>query len=165
MEEARVKIEGLEEKVLPGFAMEEAAEDLPSGIAPVPTVEKRGGEPLEGDIMPPGAGVPVSGRSRAGIRYESRIRVLEAFQYPGHLKDAPSWVDLNWVGYGDWDPLRGIPPGPALRVPDVRGGVVLARPGDYVVKQSVKLAHGVPDDVVVEVWSREAFEKTFIPAP
>jgi hypothetical protein len=96
------------------------------------------------------------------VTYESRIRILEAFRYPGSFRNAPDWIDRNWLGHGDWDPLRQIEPGPALRVP-VDSGVVLARIGDYVVKQAVAIAPGVPDEVKLEVWPAETFQKLFLP--
>jgi hypothetical protein len=46
------------------------------------------------------------------VSYESRIRILEAFRYPGSFRNAPDWIDRNWLGHGDWDPLRQIEPGP-----------------------------------------------------
>lgn len=96
------------------------------------------------------------------VSYESRIRILEAFRYPGSFRNAPDWIDRNWLGHGDWDPLRQIEPGPALRVP-LDSGVVLARIGDYVVKQAVAIAPGVPDEVKLEVWPAETFQKLFLP--
>jgi hypothetical protein len=106
-----------------------------------------------GEVMPKNA------------RYEARITILDAFHYPGNLKGAPEWVDRNWVGYGDDDPLRGITAGPCLRVPkhNVHEDVVLARIGDYVTRQEVRLAPNVPGDIRVEVWAREQFEKMFLP--
>jgi hypothetical protein len=98
--------------------------------------------------------------------YRQRIRILEAFQYHGRLGDAPGWVDRNWAAWGDYDPLRNIPAGPAVRVPDDPGNpggtATLARVGDYIVSQEVAIADGI-SDVRVEVWAREQFEKFFIP--
>ena len=169
----------MDEPVLPGFAMTDAEDDAPvpsQAVARNAAVTSAGA--LDGELLPPpssgslqnqGAGAP--GGVNAGlvppgapIRYESRIRVLEAFQYRGSLQGAPAWVDRSWAGYGDWDPLRNIAAGPALRVPSPHGDVVLARPGDYVVRQSVTIAHHVEPDIQVEVWAREAFERTFLPA-
>jgi hypothetical protein len=136
---------------------ETTGQTLPPRPQPLDIVEDRSHAQLalDGDIMPPGQ----SGE----IRYESRIRVLEAFQYPGNVTHAPAWIDRNWVGWGDWDPVRNIEAGPALRVPTARGDVAIARPGDYVVKQEVILARGVPADIQVEVWNRDQFERNFIP--
>ncbi len=108
---------------------------------------------LVGEIMPRSA------------RYEARITILDAFHYPGSLRDAPEWVDRNWVGYGDDDALRGIVAGPCLRVPkhNIHEDVVLARVGDYVTRQEVRLAPGIPGDIRVEVWAKEQFEKMFLP--
>ena len=95
-------------------------------------------------------------------RYTQRIRVLEAYQYKGKLTDAPAYVDRSWAAYGSVDPLRDIPAGPAVAVPDNLGGSALARIGDYIVRQSVTVAEGI-EDTRVEVWSRESFEKFFLP--
>lgn len=101
------------------------------------------------------------------VRYTSRITILDAWQYPGAVRDAPGWVDRNWVGWGDYDPLRGIEPGPCLRVPlpwDPTGAqVALVRVGDYVARQEVAIADGVVD-IRIEAWNRDHFEKMFIPA-
>ena len=159
----------VEDAFLPGFAMADSPEELegdsaaarPSAMVNAPSpLQARALEIPDGDIDSP------STRANPGnVRYESRIRVLEAYQYPGNLKGAPEWVDRNWVGYNpDFDPLRNIEPGPALRVP-TRGGDEMAwcRPGDYVVRQEVTLVHGIEPDIVIEVWARESFEKNFIP--
>lgn len=141
---------------LPGFEMSDEPFDVenvpeaidgPHGLAVTP------GPPtsLPGYIAP-----------TDNVTYESRIRILEAFRYPGSFRNAPDWIDRNWLGHGDWDPLRQIEPGPALRVP-VDSGVVLARIGDYVVKQAVAIAPGVPDEVKLEVWPAETFQKLFLP--
>ena len=97
--------------------------------------------------------------------YESRIQILDAWQYWGQLKGAPAWVDRNWVAWGDHDPVREIDPGPALRVPVSSGDNVMCRIGDYVCRQSVTLHPDAPPDIRVEVWDRNQFEKLFIPAP
>jgi len=99
-------------------------------------------------------------------RYESRIRIAEAWQYTGQLADAPGWVDRSWAAWGDHDPVRGIDQGPALRVPTPNGRELdkLCRRGDYVVKQEVTLALGVDPDIQIEVWEKENFEKFFLPS-
>lgn len=177
MADDTVKLPELDAGTMPGFAMADDESDLPmpsdpSNVSTSVDTGRSGVEArkpplvLDGELLPPGGHSPPAGGGN--VRYESRIRVLEAFQYRGTMKDAPDWVDRNWAGYGDWDPLRNIPAGPALRVPDRHGGdgaVVLARPGDYVVRQEIVLAHGIPPDVAIEVWAKETFEKTFIPTP
>lgn len=100
----------------------------------------------------------------AGLHYESRIVIVDAWQYPGSLKNAPDWIDRNWVGYGDYDELREIKPGPCLRVPLQSGITAIVRIGDYVATQEVKLAEGVTD-IRLEAWQRDQFEKLFIPKP
>jgi hypothetical protein len=108
----------------------------------------------------PGAASPSPGQP---IRYESRIRVLEAYRYPGSLKDAPPWVDRNWIGYADADDVeRGIAAGPCLRVPH-SDDVLICRIGDYVARQEVLMAPGVPGVVRIEVWPSNEFEKLFVP--
>lgn len=98
-------------------------------------------------------------------RYESRIRIAEAWQYNGQLASAPGWVDRSWAAWGDADSLRGLEQGPALRVPTV-GQVTekVARVGDYVVRQEVTIALGVEPDIQIEVWEKENFEKFFLPS-
>lgn len=98
-------------------------------------------------------------------RYESRIRIAEAWQYNGQLATAPGWVDRSWAAWGDADSLRGLEQGPALRVPTV-GQVAekVARVGDYVVRQEVTIALGVEPDIQIEVWEKENFEKFFLPS-
>ena len=99
-------------------------------------------------------------------RYESRIRIVEAWQYNGNLAEAPIFVDRSWAAWGDWDEERKIEPGPALRVPMQQGRETekLCRKGDYVVKQEVRLTLTMAPDVVLEVWRREDFEKFFLPS-
>lgn len=98
------------------------------------------------------------------VRYESRIQILDAFQYPGSLTYAPAWVDRNWIAFGDYDQLRNIEPGPCLRVPLPSGVIALCRIGDYVCRQSVTLSQDQPAEVRLEVWEREHFAKMFVPA-
>ena len=95
------------------------------------------------------------------VSYESRINIVDAWQYPGSLRDAPNWVDKNWAGFGDFDPMRAIEPGPCLRVP-IHGQIVLARIGDYVCRQEVKLNPEL-SDIRIEVWEQGQFEKLFLP--
>lgn len=115
---------------------------------------------------PPASPAP-SAKSSADIKFVSRIRITEAYQYfPQTLSVAPIWVDRNWVGYaGQHDSVRNIEPGPCLRVPDPSQDdrVIVARAGDYVVMQDV-----VIDDktsiIEIEVWEREQFERLFMVA-
>lgn len=98
------------------------------------------------------------------IRYESRIQILDAFQYPGSLVSAPAWVDRNWIGWAnDQDDLRGIEPGPCLRVPLISGLVGICRIGDYVARQETRLVVDQPGEIRVEVWPQEQFAKMFLP--
>ena len=96
------------------------------------------------------------------VHYESRISIVDAWQYPGSLRDAPDWVDKNWAAYGDYDPIREIEAGPALRVPLPSGVTALVRIGDYVARQEVKITRDIAD-VRLEVWAQEQFEKLFYP--
>jgi len=96
--------------------------------------------------------------------YEARISIVDAFQYQGNLKDAPEWIDRNWAAYADnYDPVRELEPGPALRVPTYRGDTVLCRKGDYVAQQEVRLTSNLPGEVKIEVWEQQQFERLFIP--
>lgn len=112
-----------------------------------------GVEPVE--IIPP---VPSS------VGFESRIQIYQAWRYPGTLVSAPEWIDRNWVGWGEFDPIRNIEPGPALRIP-TRIGVTLARIGDYVTQQSTRLTVDDPGEPEIEVWSSDQFQKLFLPVP
>jgi len=98
--------------------------------------------------------------------YEGRIRIVDAWQYPGTMVQAPEFVDRNWAGYGDYDPVRGIEPGPCLRVPTGYGTdtsvVTLCRIGDYIAQQEVRVARDQPGDLKVEVWERGQFERLFM---
>lgn len=163
-----------DEPTLPGFMMTEDPDELPTAIVEIRDYtagQQLDGQvissdllPIEPEIIPPRTFQTSRTGSGGAVRYEARIQILEAYQYPGNLKGAPDWVDRNWAAYAsDYDPLRGIEPGPALRVPTRSGENVLCRPGDYVVTQSVTLMHGIEPDIVVEVWSRESFEKNFLP--
>ncbi len=108
--------------------------------------------PLQGDIL-----------TGDHVTYESRIRVLDAWQYPGSIpKTAPAYVDRNWAAWAEWDPVRRIEPGPSLRVPVAGDVTVMCRVGDYVVRQEIQMGDGMPSEVKVEVWSRQDFERIFI---
>lgn len=101
---------------------------------------------------------------RAGIIYESRIRVLDAWQYLGRVTaDAPEWIDRNWIGWADHDGLRGLEAGPCLRVPLVTGDIAVCRAGDYIARQEVLMLADFPGDIRLEVWPQSQFEKLFIP--
>lgn len=91
------------------------------------------------------------------VTYQSRIRVMDAWQYAGSLRDAPGFVDRNWAGFDE---------APVLRVPHYArpdGDPVICRVLDYVVRQEVRLADGMPSMERIEVWPREEFERLFIP--
>lgn len=98
-------------------------------------------------------------------RYESRIVIVDAWQYPGSLTGKPDFVDANWIAWGEYDDITKAPAGPALRVP-TQGlqAEKMARKGDYIVRQTVTLAHSLPPDTQVDVWPQKDFEKLFIPA-
>lgn len=107
---------------------------------------------------------PAPAAARGTVRYEARIQILDAWQYPGGLKDAPDWIDRNWVAYAaDEDSLRNIPAGPCLRVPLASGEVAICRIGDFVAMQEIRLVADQPGDVRVEVWPQEQFFKLFMP--
>jgi hypothetical protein len=114
------------------------------------------------------AGIPVASPPQpiqthpGAVHYEARITIVDAWQYPGNLKAAPEWVDRNWAAYADYDPLRDIEPGPALRVPLPSGVAVMVRIGDYVARQEVRLTREI-SDIRLEVWERQQFEKLFYP--
>ena len=128
--------------------------------ASVPLAGQHPPAPPPGDAL---AGKPLDGELSAPRPvYRQRIRVLEAFQYRGQLRDAPAWVDRNWAAWAEMDPLRNIDAGPAVRVPLSGGMNAMARVGDYIVQQEVKVTDQLTD-IRVEVWPQEQFEKFFIP--
>jgi hypothetical protein len=128
--------------------------------ASVPLAGQHPPAPPPGDAL---AGKPLDGELSAPRPvYRQRIRVLEAFQYRGQLRDAPAWVDRNWAAWAEMDPLRNIDAGPAVRVPLPGGMNAMARVGDYIVQQEVQVTDRLTD-VRVEVWPQEQFEKFFIP--
>jgi hypothetical protein len=151
-----------------------------------PEGENNGGNPQPAppprDLAPPAAGTgekfvfPLSSLDPSpalsgeilgpaeNVRYESRITILEAWQYPGNVLSAPPWVDRNWIGYQiDYDAVRGIGPGPCVRVPLSGGVTAIARIGDYLTRQEMRLSPEL-SDIRIECWPRENFEKFFIPA-
>lgn len=134
----------------------------PEPAVPAPTVTARvpdtvTSQPLEAETLIPSS----------GLHYEQRIQVLDAFKYPGQLTSAPEWVDRNWVGWASYDALRDIEPGPCLQVPTYRGDIAIVRPGDYVVRQTIKdpLNPHLASQIQLEVWARETFERMFIATP
>jgi len=149
--------------------------DDPDGIPETPHEIDFPGDPTPlgqepGEAAPPPA-PPVSVAAPAllpqahfpsDVHYEARITIVDAWQYPGFLKSAPEWVDRNWVGFADYDELRGVEAGPCLRVPNATGTVTIARVGDYVARQEVKITKDF-SDIRIEVWGRDQFEKLFYP--
>jgi hypothetical protein len=115
---------------------------------------------LEGEII-------ASSKPGGAVRYESRIRILDAWQYRGAVATAPAYVDRNWIGYAsDYDALRQIDPGPCLRVPltsDPQERVVtICRVGDYVVHEEIVGDDGRLSEKI-EVWEQGQFQKLFLP--
>jgi hypothetical protein len=100
------------------------------------------------------------------LAYQSRIKIVEAWRYPGSLKNAPSFIDPNWAAWGERDDAHIPPlePGPALRIPArTPTGDKLARAGDYVVRQEVALTSELAGEVEVDVWPADQFERLFMP--
>lgn len=146
----------------PGFVMSDAPLDDTTGGGTTETGPAAiFTPPLDGEIFPPVD--TISRHQNGGIRYEGRIRILDAYQYLGNLSNAPEWVDRNWIAWGDYDPLRAIEPGPALRVPLPSGQFAICRLGDYVTRQEVRLTPDQEGDVRTEVWARDDFRKNFLP--
>lgn len=166
---------------LPGFQMGDEPPPLPPGFTRMPVAGEGAEQFLLNDPPSLSASAPYADAQRDAIpaqsepqffppgvdpgqiRYESRITILEAFQYLGRLDHAPDYIDRSWLAWGDYDPLRGIEAGPALRVPLPYGTFALCRVGDYVCRQAMRFADR-PDDVRVEVWARADFEKNFLPS-
>lgn len=167
----------VDEATLPGFAMSDDPIPVPQGPAAelIPPSASAMLDPAmhddtlvterpDGPITPADADIQTPRQARAGsVRYEGRIQVLDAFRYPGVLKDAPDWVDRNWIAFADHDDVRNIPAGPCLRVPLPSGVTAVCRVGDYVVQQEVRVALDTPGDVRIEVWPAEQFQKNFMP--
>lgn len=96
--------------------------------------------------------------------FESRIKILDAYQFTGQAATAPDWVDKNMVGYADYDAVRGIEAGPCLRVPTGHmDDMTLCRIGDFIVRQEVDMGPGYEPDVKIEVWDQMQFLKMFVP--
>jgi len=126
-----------------------------TGQAPDSTGFTKAG--LDGELIPP--------EKLSDMQFTSRIRVLEAYQYPGFLGGQPAFVDPNWAGYaGEEDAVRGLPAGPCLRVPvaGTDNTVVICRKGDFVVLQAM-LHNDRPTETKIEVWPNEQFKRLFIP--
>lgn len=166
----------MDEPVLPGFEVSD--EPLPTPAAKTysqmineqaesgKTILDRGKpeEPqhvLRGDVLPPS-------KPGGDVRYESRIRVLDAWQYAGSVSTAPVYVNRNWIGYAtEHDTVRKLEPGPCLRVPldpDDPSVVVICRVGDYVVHEEIVGDEGDTSEKI-EVWEREQFRRLFLPKP
>jgi hypothetical protein len=121
--------------------------------APLDIVEDRTPEQLVAD-----------GDAPRSLSYQSRIRIVEAWRYPGSLRDAPPFIDPNWAAWGDPDDDRGLTAGPALRIPARSPtGEKLARIGDYVVRQEVALTSELSGEIEVDVWPADQFERLFMP--
>jgi hypothetical protein len=101
----------------------------------------------------------------ANIKYENRIRIIESFKYPGHLKNAPEWIDKSWIAFADRDDSRHLEAGPALKVPSPAGGehFQIARIGDYVCREEIRFAEALPPETRVEVWQAAEFQRLFMP--
>lgn len=144
--------------------------------APPPVKRKRPGKKLPEGNTPEGIAQDSSQKAIAQggidgeilprqLKFTSRIEIVDAHQYTGQLASAPEWIDRNWIGYADTpDLVRGIEPGPCLRVPTYRGDTVVARVGDYVVRQTMRStkADESGEELRLEVWGREDFERLFI---
>ena len=131
----------------------------PSAQLP-PAAGRSANKPLDGEIL---------AKSRAGgaTRFESRIRILDAWKYSGSVATAPAYVDRNWIGYAsEYDRLRQIEPGPCLRVPltpDPNERVItVCRVGDYVVHEEIVGDDGGLSERI-EVWEHNQFERLFLP--
>ena len=165
----------LEPALEPNFMVGDEPPPLPrfaEGFAPMPSVDPAGDAERWQPRCYPSSRFPQALQApkihhgeilpQPGMRFESRITILEAFRYDGSFRLAPGWVDRNWLAYADPDPLRGIEAGPALRVPLPSGAHVIARIGDYVCQQEIRFTDS-PAEIRVEVWARNDFEKNFLP--
>jgi hypothetical protein len=105
--------------------------------------------------------VPTPGPQGTGrVTYKQRVQIMEVYRYPGHFRDAPPWVDRNWLSYFPYSeatPQR--PAGPGLNIPGV-GAVYV---GDFLVQQEVSLDEGL-SDVRLAVYTPDEFFRWFIPS-
>jgi hypothetical protein len=144
---------------------------------PVPTDHASSGSALEADPATAGADVappleptpePVL-RRRANLpqyvapttRYVARILPLDVYKYPGYIaKNAPPWVDRNWVAYAPVDETRRppLPAGPALNVP----GAGLCRVDWFIVREQVSVEAGLTHERIA-VYEPEVFYNWFRP--
>ena len=140
---------------------------------PVPAPDDEPDEDGDGDdddtIPVPPAEAPAEPAQTHAVpqvqRYESRIHIVEAWQYPGSLKNHPDFVDPSWTAWAEYDETTKQESGPALRVPTGRlAQDKLARKGDYVVRQLVTIDPTITPEVSVDVWAARDFERLFIPA-
>lgn len=124
---------------------------VPLATAGTPNTGSRASRLVDGEVLHPQT-----------VRYEARIQILEAWQYLNSLTNAPDWVDRNWIGYAEADEANKLPAGPAIRVPTA-AGIVLARRGDFICKQEVRITAEIAGEIRIEVWQREVFERLFLP--
>lgn len=139
----------------------------PPAEPPPPQPEPDGDDENEGDEDEPEdepdepeTDAPVTTQSR----FVSRIHVVDAWRYPGSLRDRPAFVDPSWTAWADIDEVNKLPAGPALRVPvPSHPEGKIARVGDYVVLQTItRSGRRVPSDPVIDVWTGADFEKLFM---
>lgn len=134
------------------------------GDQPDPAPDEPEDAVLEPDEIVPPPKVTARRSEFPNVVYESRIRVLDAWQYHGNVPhDAPGWIDRNWIGWADVDTVRNVEAGPCLRVPLLTGDIAVCRVGDYVARQEVLMLAEFPGDIRLEVWPQAQFEKLFLP--
>lgn len=132
------------------------------------TAQQRAKRANEGaNYLPPQSALP----DLKNVRYEGRVRIIEAWRFTGVITEAPAYVDRNWLAYGGYDEERGINPGPMIQMPQTdehghrSGPDRYCRIGDYIVQQEIRLDAGQKSHIKVEVWPRDEFEKVFIIVP
>ena len=94
----------------------------------------------------------------AGVKYVQRVTVAEAYQFNGRVQSAPLWVDRNWLSFDEAaKDETGV--GIVLDLP----GVGICRIGDYIVQQKVLMDDTGYTIDRVAVYSKDDFEKMFLP--
>lgn len=89
------------------------------------------------------------------MAYRSRVTVAAAYRFDGRVREAPEYIDRNWISYDATHPR-----GPALAVP----GVGTVKVGEWLVVQNV-----LNDDESVafgefKIYPDDQFRNLFMPS-
>jgi hypothetical protein len=125
-----------------------AAPARPSHVPAIAAAPDRAHEPVARTADPrPGV-----------VSYVQRVTVTEAYQFNGRVQSAPEFVDRNWLSFDEVSKEEtGV--GIVLELP----GIGICRIGDYIVRQSVLMDDTGYSIDRVAVYSKDNFEKMFLP--